>query len=53
MGMLGKEGGATFNDLFTSSGYDAEELMDMLKDLVESGKARAAQNGRNVVYALG
>ncbi|MCE5296520.1 MAG: hypothetical protein LLG16_05380 [Euryarchaeota archaeon] len=53
MKMLGKEGGATFNELHASSGYDVEELIDMLKGLVESGKARAAQNGRNVVYALG
>jgi hypothetical protein len=52
MGMLGKEGGVTFHELHASSGYDAEELTEMLKDLVESGKAKAEQKGKNVVYAL-
>ncbi|MFA5314030.1 MAG: hypothetical protein WC375_12075 [Methanomassiliicoccales archaeon] len=52
MEMLGKEGGVTFGELHRSSGYDAEELMDMLKGLVEGGKAKAEQNGKNVVYAL-
>jgi hypothetical protein len=52
MKMLGKEGGVTFQELHTSSGYDTEELTEMLKDLVEGGKVGAEQKGKNVVYVL-
>jgi len=52
MEMLAYGNGVTFQDLYAASGYETEELIELLKGLVSSGKARADQKGKNVIYFL-
>jgi hypothetical protein len=42
--------GHTFSELVKDSGMEEEDLQQMLLDLVENGKIKAAQRGRHVVY---
>jgi predicted HTH transcriptional regulator len=51
--MFGREGGVTFHDLSEGSGLDPDELGDLIKDMVDNGRLRAEQRGRNVVYVTG
>jgi ribosomal protein S25 len=48
--MFGREGGVTFHQLTEDSGLDADEAGDLIKDMVDNGRLRAVQKGRNVVY---
>ncbi len=51
--MFGRDGGVTFHDLSEGSGLDPDELGDLIKDMVDNGRLRAEQRGRNVVYVTG
>lgn len=49
--LLDQDGGITFNQLHISSGLEADELSEFLREMVESGAVRAEQRGRRVVYS--
>jgi hypothetical protein len=51
--MFGRDDGVTFHQLSEDSGLDAEELGDLIKDMVDNGRLRAVQKGRSVVYVNG
>lgn len=48
--LLAQEGGVNFNTLHASSKMDPDELTEMLHDMINSGKVRAEQKGKRVVY---
>jgi DNA-binding transcriptional MerR regulator len=49
--LLSQEGGITFHQLHAGSGLEADELSEMLREMVDSGAVRAEQRGRRVVYS--
>jgi len=49
--LLSQEGGVNFNQLHDAIGMEAEELTDMLNNMIDAGKVKAEQKGRRVVYS--
>lgn len=49
--LLSQEGGITYHQLHESSGLEADELTEMLREMVDSGAVRAEQRGKRVVYS--
>lgn len=49
--MLSSEGGVNFHQLHDAIGLDADELTDMLNNMIDAGKVKAEQKGRRVVYS--
>lgn len=50
--LLANGEGATFQELHAFSGYEMDELIEVLKELIDGGKVKAAQKGKNVVYSV-
>ncbi|OPY33857.1 MAG: hypothetical protein A4E32_00595 [Methanomassiliicoccales archaeon PtaU1.Bin124] len=48
---LTQEGGVNFHELHDATGLEADELSDMLNDMIQAGKVKAEQKGRRVVYS--
>jgi hypothetical protein len=49
--LLAQEGGVNFHELHGAIKIDADELTELLHDMIDSGKVKAEQKGRRVVYS--